>query len=173
MQFAEALNLRQVGVAIPEDAIVEYSHLNRKEALAKRIRQLTGQEPPTPEQAQMMQVQQQMAMQQLQLEIAKLEAEVQKLQSEAQMNMAKAEETSLVKPQLAIAEMQSKLEVKQRELDLRRELAAITNTTRQSQSETQAATKIATTAMANAARAPQQPDNTTLPGPINLEGGLQ
>lgn len=173
VQFAEALNLRQVGVAIPDDAIVEYSHLNRKEALAKRIRQLTGQEPPTPEQAQMMQVQQQMAMQQLQLEISKLEAEVMKLQSEAQMNMAKAEETSLVKPQLAIAEMQSKLEVKQRELDLRRELAAITNTTRQSQSETQAATKIATTAMANAARAPQQPDNTTLPGPINLEGGLQ
>ena len=72
-----------------------------------------------------------------------------------------------------LKEMQSKLEVKQRELDLRRELAAITNTTRQSQSETQAATKIATTAMANAARAPQQPDNTTLPGPINLEGGLQ
>ena len=25
-EFAEALNLRQVGVAIPDDAIVEYSH---------------------------------------------------------------------------------------------------------------------------------------------------
>ena len=43
VQFAEALNLRQVGVGIPDDAIIEYSHLARKQELAKRIRVLTGQ----------------------------------------------------------------------------------------------------------------------------------
>jgi len=166
VQFAEALNLRTVGVAIPDDAIIEYSHLNRKEELATRIRRMTGQEPPTEEQAQMQQIQQQMAMQQLQLEIAKLEAEVQKLQSEAQVNMAKAQE-SASKPQLGAAELQSKLEMKQRELDLRRELASLTNQTRQNQASTQAASKLAVTAMNTASRS----GNVTpqMPGPANIE----
>ena len=42
VQFAEALNLRQVGVAIPDDAIIEYSHLAKKGELAKRIRTTPG-----------------------------------------------------------------------------------------------------------------------------------
>ena len=166
VQFAEALNLRTVGVAIPDDAIVEYSHLNRKEELAKRIRQLTGQEPPTPEQAQVQMMQQQMAMQQLQLEISKLEAEVMKLQSEAQMNMAKAQETAS-KPQINVADIKSKLEMKQRELDLRRELASLTNQTRQNQASTQAAAKLATTAMTSASRAGGPPQQ--MPGPVNID----
>jgi hypothetical protein len=171
IQFAEALNLRQVGIAIPDDAIVQYSHLNDKQELARRIRTLTGQEPPTQEQAQMMQIQQQMAMQQVQLEIAKLEAEVQKLQSETAVNMAKAQDVSSVQPQLQLAEAQSKLEMKQRELDLRRELAAITNSTRQSQTETQAATKIATSAMSNAARNTNigMPAEPVAPGPVDIQ----
>ena len=48
VQFAEALNLRQAGVAIPDDAIIEYSHLTKKGELAKRIRMMTGIEQ-TPE----------------------------------------------------------------------------------------------------------------------------
>ena len=92
VQFAEALNLRQVGVAIPDDAIIEYSHLAKKGELAKRIRQLTGQEPPTPEQAEVMAMQQQMAIAKLQLEIAQLEADVKKTQTEAALNVAKVQD---------------------------------------------------------------------------------
>jgi len=157
VQFAEALNLRQVGVQIPDDAVIEYSHLARKGELAKRIKVMTGQEPPTEEQAQMMQAQQQMEMQSVQLEIAKLEAEVRKLQSEAAVNIAKVQDMSEVDPQLRMQEMQSQLEMKQRELDLRRELADLTNQTRTSQAETNAATRIAATAMQTAAKQPQQP----------------
>ena len=172
VQFAEALNLRQVGVAIPDDAIVQYSNLNDKAELARRIRTLTGQEPPSPEQQQLLQIQQQFQFQQLQLEIAKLEAEVQKLQSEAQVNLAKAQDVSSVQPQLQLAEAQAKLEMKQRELDLRRELSALTNSTRQSQAETQAASKIAATAMSNAAKnntLVPEPVEPTPPGPVNIE----
>ncbi len=172
VQFAEALNLRQVGVAIPDDAIVQYSNLNDKTELARRIRTLTGQEPPSPEQQQLLQIQQQFQFQQLQLEIAKLEAEVQKLQSEAQVNLAKAQDVSSVQPQLQLAEAQAKLEMKQRELDLRRELSALTNSTRQSQAETQAASKIAATAMSNAAKnntLVPEPVEPTPPGPVNIE----
>ncbi|MEL0013996.1 MAG: hypothetical protein VW715_02225 [Rhodospirillales bacterium] len=155
VQFAEALNLRQVGVAIPDDAIIEYSHLARKQELAKRIRVLTGQEPPTPEQAEAMAMQQQMAMQQLQLEIAKLEAEVRKLQSDAAVNIAKVQDMAEVQPQLRLTELQSQIDSKMEELQLRRDLADLTNQTRTSQAETNAATRIAATAMQTAAKKQQ------------------
>lgn len=150
VQFAEAISLRQVGVAVPDDAIVEYSHLAKKAELAKRLRVLTGQEPPTPEQAEAQAQQQQIQMQMLQLEIAKLEAEGKKLQSEAALNIAKVQDIAEVSPQMRASELQAKMQMNQEQLGLRRELSSETNTIRQSQSETSAATKIATTAMQQA-----------------------
>jgi len=147
MQFAEAISLRSAGVAIPDDAIIEYSHLAKKAELAKRIRVLTGQEPPSPEQQQAIEMQQQMQMQQVQLEMAKIQAEIQKLQGEAQLSMAKAQETVEIDPQLKMAELQTKLQMKQEELQLRRDLSSATNELRASQSETQAATSIANTVL--------------------------
>lgn len=149
-QFAEALSLRQAGVAIPDDAIVTYSHLQKKEELAKRIRVMTGQEPPTPEQAQALAFQQQLAMQNLQLETMKLQAEVEKLQTESAVNVAKVQEVAEVSPQVRMAELQAKIQMNQEQLQLRRELSAATNDIRIGQSETSAATKIATTAMQQA-----------------------
>ena len=157
VQFAEAISLRQVGVAVPDDAIVEYSHLAKKGELAKRIRTLTGQEPPTPEQAEAQAAQQQIQMQMLQLEIAKLEAEGKKLQSEAALNIARVQDVAEVSPQMRMAELQAKLEMNEQQLGLRRELSSETNTIRQSQSETSAATKIATTAMQQAKSAANNP----------------
>lgn len=153
VQFAEALNLRQVGVAIPDDAIIEYSHLARKGELAKRIRMITGVEQ-SPEQQEIGAMQQQMAMQQLQLEIAKLEAEVKKIQSEAAVNIAKVQDVADIEPQMRMQELQAKLQMKMEELNLRRELSSMTNQVRTEQQETQAAARIATTAM-QTARTPQ------------------
>ena len=156
-QFAEALSLRNAGVAIPDDAVVQYSHLAKKAELAKRIRVMTGQEPPTEEQAQAMQMNQQIQMQQLQLELAKLDAEVQKLQSEAALNMSKAQDQAQVSPQVRMAELQAKVEMNEKQLELRRELSAASNQARQSQSETSAAVKMATTAMQAAKNNTQPP----------------
>lgn len=155
-QFAEALSLRQAGVAIPDDAIVQYSHLRKKEELAKRIRVMTGQEPPTPEQAQAMAAQQQLQMQNLQLETMKLQAEVEKLQSEAAVNTAKVQNEAQVNPQLRMAELQAKIQMNNEQLELRRELSSATNQIRQGQTETSAATKIATTAMQQSRNKPNQ-----------------
>ena len=151
VQFAEALNLRNAGVAIPDDAIIEYSHLAKKGELAKRIRMITGVER-TPEQMEIAAMQQQMAMQQLQLEIAKLEAEVQKIQSEAAINIAKVQDVADVQPNLRLQELQSKLQMKMEELNLRRELSSMTNQMRAEQQQTQAAARIAATAMQTATR---------------------
>jgi hypothetical protein len=151
-QFAEALSLRQAGVAIPDDAIIEYSHLARKGELATRIRQMTGQEPPTPEQQEAQAQQQQIQMQQLQLEMAKQDAEVKKLQSEVALNIAKAQDATDVDPQVRMAEIQAKLEINERQLELRRELANLNNTAKETQSQTSAATKLATAAFSNTNR---------------------
>ena len=153
VQFAEALNLRQVGVAIPDDAIIEYSHLARKGELAKRIRMMTGVEQ-SPEQMEVSAMQQQMAMQQLQLEIAKLDAEVKKIQSEAAVNIAKVQDVADVQPNLQLQQLQAKMQMKMEELELRRELSSMTNQVRTEQQQTQAAARIAATAM-QTARTPQ------------------
>ena len=147
MQFAEAIQLRQVGVPIPDDIIVDYSHLSRKGEVAQRIRMMQGTEPPTEEQAQIQQFQAEAAMTQMQLEIGKLEAEVTKLQSESALNTAKAQGAAQVDPQMKIAEMQNQLQIKREELQLRERLAGLTNEQRNLASETQAASKIAVAAM--------------------------
>ena len=154
VQFAEALALRQAGVAVPDDAIVQYSHLAQKAELASRLRQ-----DPSEEQMQIMQMQQQLAIQEAQLQVAKLEAEVRKLQSEAAVNIAKTQDVSQVQPQLKMAELQQELQMAQDNLELRRELADLTNTTRQSQAQTSAAAKLATTAMNQAGRNGQNTQN--------------
>ena len=151
-QFAEAIALRQAGVVVPDDAIIEYSHLARKGELAKRIRQMTGQEPPTPEQQEAMAQQQQVQMQQLQLEMAKLDADVKKTQSEAALNIAKVQDTTDVDPQIRMAEIQAKIKINEEQLELRRELADLSAASKENQSQTSAATKLATAAFSNTNR---------------------
>ena len=145
-QFAESIELRKVGVPIPNDLIVEYSHLARKGEIAERIRQAEGMNPPSEAELQMQQFQQESAIRATQLEIAKLEAEVQRLNSESQLNMAKTQSTS-ADPQIRVADLQSKLQMKKEELDLRERLSGMTNQVRSEQTQTSAAAKIATAAM--------------------------
>jgi hypothetical protein len=146
MQFAEAIELRGVGVPIPNDMIVEYSHLSRKADIAERIRQMEGTAPPTEEQIQLQQFQMESQIRSTQLEIAKLEAEVTNLQTSAELNMAKAQNEQ-IDPQLKVAELQSKIQSKREELGLREKLSELTNSMRKDQSDTAAAAKLAAAAM--------------------------
>ncbi len=146
MQFAEAIELRGVGVPIPNDMIVEYSHLSRKAEIAERIRQLEGTAPPSEEQMQLQQFQMESQIRSTQLEIAKLEAEVTNLQTSAELNMAKAQNEQM-DPQLKVAELQGKLQTKREELGLREKLSELTNQMRKDQSDTAAAAKMAAAAM--------------------------
>jgi len=145
-QFAQAIELRKVGVPIPDDLIIEYSHLAKKAEIAERIRAMQGMGPPSEAEAAIQQFQAEAAIKQTQLEIAKLEAEVQNLQASAQLSMAKAQGEA-AEPQVKVAELQSKLQMKREELDLRERLSGMTNDVRREQSETTAAAKIATAAM--------------------------
>ena len=157
VQFAEAINLRQAGVAIPDDAIIEYSHLARKGELAKRIRMLTGAEPMNEAQQAEAAARAEIEMMGIQLEIAKAEAEVKKLQSEAAVNIAKVQDVAEVAPQMRMAELQAKIDMNQQQLDLRRELSSATNQQRADQMQTSAATKLATTALQASKTTPKPP----------------
>ena len=143
MQFAEALQLRQVGVPIPNDVVVDFSHLARKGEIAQRIRAMEGTNPPSEQEAQMMQFQMEAQIRTIQLEIAKLEAEATKIQSEAALNTAKVQEITDVDPQLQMAEIESKLQMKREELELRERLAGLTNEQRRADTEPNAAAKVA------------------------------
>jgi hypothetical protein len=147
IQFAQALELKQLGIPIPDDVIIEYSNLQRKGELARRIRVMTGQEPPAEEEAAIMKFQAEAQIRQIQLTIAQLEAEVMRTQSEAQLNTAKAQDISQIDPQIQIAKLQAELQMKREELALRQNLSADTNDMRRGQTETQAAVKMATAAI--------------------------
>ena len=85
-QFGEALELRQLGIAIPDDVLVEHSHLNRKGEIAERIRELNGGAEPSQTEQRMAELDMQLK----ELEAAEKEADIQVKQSNAQLNQARA-----------------------------------------------------------------------------------
>lgn len=126
-QFAELIMLRNAGVAIPDDRVIERSNLEDKFALAKEIREITGRGPLTEEQMMMQQMQQQMALQHLQLELMELEKQIGKLESETDLNKAKtAAELADINAQREALSVQA---AKTREeISLRERLAVLTAT---------------------------------------------
>lgn len=90
-QFAETVQLRNAGVAIPDEFVIRASHLAHKNEIADMVKQLQGRGEPSSQEAQIAQIQQQMNLQMMQTQLAELQAKVQKLGSEALLNQAKAE----------------------------------------------------------------------------------
>jgi len=121
-QFAEALELRSVGVMIPDDRIIEYSNLEKKHALAAEVREMTGRGEVTPEQAQMQAMIQQMELQTMQLNVAKLEGEVTKLRAEAQKVLM---ETGAIPQELELklSELEMKAQIEREGFEVRSRLA--------------------------------------------------
>ena len=142
---------------IPDDMIVEYSHLSRKADVADRIRKMQGTAPKSPEQIQLQKFQMESQIRSTQLEIAKLEAEVATLQTSAALNAAKVEQIE-TEPELKIAELQSKIQTKREELGLRERLSELTNQMRKDQSDTAAASKMAVEALRNLDKTGGTPD---------------
>lgn len=123
-QFAEALNLRNVGVMIPDYRVIQYSNLAHKDEVAAEVRQLTGLGEQSPEQ-------QQMAQRQMTAEIEKLEAEVQEKIAKAQnlmtqsgLNQAKTEEI-MQGDERQQRELEYKDVADQRNVELRERLALL------------------------------------------------
>lgn len=130
-QFAEAINLREAGVYIPDDVVIENSHLQRKHAIAKRVREQQGMGELTDEQIQMQELQTQMAIKNSQLQLQELEAKIGKLQAESALAMEKARnegrdpEEFQMNYQLEIAKLKGAMAQKAADLQTSLELAGI------------------------------------------------
>ena len=127
-QFAEALNLRNVGVLIPDDRVVEYSHLAHKEELAEEIRKMQGRGELTPQEQQMAAEQQAAQRALMQLEVQKLAMEVRKLEAEAHAKMAELDPNS-PEYEMEREELDVKVQLAREELQLRRDLAGLSSNT--------------------------------------------
>lgn len=91
IQFAEALQMKEIGMAIPDDVIIRHSHLRDRQRIADRVQQLIGQAAPTPEEQQVAEMQAQMQMQAAMLQIEQLKAELDKTVAEARLSQAQAQ----------------------------------------------------------------------------------
>lgn len=90
-QFAQMMEMRGIGVTIPDDEIIRRSNLTEKFPLAERVAQMQGMGEPSPEETQIQVMLQQMQVMEMKLGLSKLEAEISNLQAQAQLNFAKAE----------------------------------------------------------------------------------
>lgn len=86
-QFQEALELRQLGIAIPDDVLVEHSHLDRKSEIAKRIQDAQGGGEPSAAAQQL----EQLDLQLKQLEALEKQANTQVKQANAALSAARAQ----------------------------------------------------------------------------------
>ncbi len=137
-QFAEAIELRSAGVLVPDDVVIEYSHLSRRDDIAERVRKQMGAEPPTPEEVQVQQMQMQMQMDHAQAELDELKAKAQNLAAQAELAQAKAQVASQqvegaatvegAKMQLAHQQLQVEIVAKLAELQNKIDLAKLHTT---------------------------------------------
>lgn len=92
-QFAEALQLREQGIAVPDHRVVQYSHLSDKADVVEEIKQLTGFAEPTEQEMRLQQMQQEIMLREALAQVGELEAKALNLQADAQLKQAKAEAT--------------------------------------------------------------------------------
>lgn len=151
IQYAEALNLRKVGVMIPDDAIIMRSNLQDKYKLAKRVRIMQGIDQ-TPEQAEAMAIQNEIAMMEAQKQLQLLDAKIADLMAKAEYTMAKAQSEG-AKPSIEMQRLMDEREMRQREIDLRDRLAKLSAGAKDRAVETSSAAKLALTAMQVSAKA--------------------
>jgi len=122
-QFQEAIQLRELGIAVPDSVLVENSHLARKEEIAAAIKDAQGGGEAT---------EAEQAAQQLELEIRQLEAQETQVKiiqgrADAQYTAARAKKTEAEAMQLGNDQSQM-VEVQkfQAEMQLKREELAAT-----------------------------------------------
>jgi hypothetical protein len=91
-QFANALQMREAGVLVPDDVVIRHSQLDNKDQIADRVASLQGVAPPTPEEIEIAQKQQAIEMRAMELEVSRMEGEVFELQARARQEFAKAQQ---------------------------------------------------------------------------------
>lgn len=154
-QFMEAIRLRELGVAIPDDVLVENSTLDRKAEIAQAIKELNGGAEPSETQQQLAELE----VQAKQLENSEKEADIARKQSETRLADARASKTQAdaqdtatgdsgaqaalekveVDRQVALTKIQGELQLKrdsmEAELEIKRDQARQENLLKRAEAE--------------------------------------
>jgi len=151
-QFAEAMALRSANIAVPDDTVIEFSHLENKQQIAERIRQIQGLAEPTEEEQRVNAAVQQMQMEQIKLQMAQMEATINELQSKTALNMAKAQ-TELRTDEThehAMHKLQTDIAMNTQDNQTQLAIAAMQAGQRADEKELESATRVETALIRNA-----------------------
>lgn len=119
-EFAQLLEMRNAGIAIPDWAIVEVSRHRNKKEIAEVIKKIQGMSDPTPEEIQMQLEAQKLALMGQQAQVRGLIADAMNKEAQAQLALAKAkgeEQKPFVEMQKMGVELRAKLEAMNTELE--------------------------------------------------------
>lgn len=122
-QLQEALEMRQAGVTIPDDVLIEHSHLNRKAEIAKRVRDMHGGGEPSEQELQQRQRMAELEMQAKEAETQENVASAQLKEANAALAAARAQ-TELIQARSGATDGEQKLLVEQQKLAIEREESA-------------------------------------------------
>lgn len=89
-QFDAAKDLRELGIAIPDDILIEYSPLSRKAEIAKRIAEKNGDGDPTETQKRMAELELQLK----ELEARKADVEAKKTEADTALILVRAQQAA-------------------------------------------------------------------------------
>lgn len=123
-QFAQMLNMRNIGIQIPDYRIAAASNLRDKAEISQELQALAGLTPPSEEEQAIAQQQQELQNQMQMLQLAKVEQEVNELAARAQLQLAKAQ-TETESSDTELTKIEAQLQMKREELELRKRLAAL------------------------------------------------
>jgi hypothetical protein len=144
IEFAQLMQLREVGVQVPDHVIIQKSNLTNREQLAKFVMDLQGFGEMTPEQQQQAEQEQELQMRATLAEIAGLEAKAQEMQTRAAQNQAKADSMQgYNQAAIELAKIETDLDKKREELMLRARLAQLSYGGQMVQNSKNNATKMA------------------------------
>lgn len=148
-QFADLMEMRMNGIAIPDPVIIRHSDLVEREDIAAEVEKLLGMAEPSQEEIEMMQMQQQIAIQSAQAELQKLTAQAENFQASTALHMAKASQLAggddAPEIQLERDRLEVQIALKREELQTRLALAKLTHQARAQGEQLRTATTLAAT----------------------------
>ena len=148
-QFAQLLDMRLNGIAIPDPIIIRHSDLTDRDEVAAEVEKMLGQAEPSEQEIEMMQMQQQLAIQTAQAELQKLQAQAENLQSATALNMAKASQSAggddAPEQEFKRQQLEAQIQLKREELRTRLALAQLTHQSRARGEQLRTAAQLATT----------------------------
>lgn len=118
-QFEQAISLRELGIQLPDEVLIENSRLNKRSEIIKQMRD-AAQSPEQQYQAQMQKMQAELELANLKAEAAQTEADTQLKQAKSQMEQVKAQKEARGDP-AEIQKMQMEIQKAQQEMALKRE----------------------------------------------------